>query len=132
MTSAARKRRVDTSVKGQKLFVRPIETADADAIRAFATQHGGSSEVRSGLVGKLVGDLAAVLAMEFETGAIRLVDLVVAEELRRKRVGRVMLNELAILAAKLEREWLVADVAHGQFLRRVGFIEEGGVMKRRV
>ena len=39
-----------------------------------------------------------------------------------------MLNELAILAAKLEREWLVADVAHAQFLRRVGFIEEGGVM----
>ena len=65
-------------------------------------------------------------------GAIRLLDLVVAEELRRKWIGRVMLNELAALAAKLEREWLVADVAHADFLRRVGFIEEGGVMKRRV
>jgi GNAT superfamily N-acetyltransferase len=119
-------------MKGQKLFVRPIESSDADDIRAFAAKHGGSPEVRSGLVGKLVGDLAAVLSMEIETGGIRLLDLVVAEELRRKRVGRVMLNELATLAAKLEREWLVADVAHAEFLRRVGFVEDDGVMKRRV
>ena len=70
--------------------------------------------------------------MELEAGAIHLVYLVVAEELRRKRIGRVMLNELAGLAAKLEREWIVADVTHAEFLRRVGFIEEGGVMKRRV
>jgi GNAT superfamily N-acetyltransferase len=119
-------------VKGQKLFVRPIEITDADAIRAFAAQYGGSPEVRSGLVGKLVGDLAAVLSMELEASAVRIVDLVVAEELRRKRVGRVMLNELAALAAKLEREWLVADVAHAGFLRCVGFIEEEGVMRRRV
>jgi GNAT superfamily N-acetyltransferase len=119
-------------VKGQKLFVRPIEITDADAIRAFAAQYGGSPEVRSGLVGKLVGDLAAVLSMELEASVVRIVDLVVAEELRRKRVGRVMLNELAALAAKLEREWLVADVAHAGFLRRVGFIEDEGVMRRRV
>jgi GNAT superfamily N-acetyltransferase len=119
-------------VKGQKLFVRPIEASDTEAIREFAARFGGSPEVRSGLVGKLVGDLAAVLSMELEDGAIRLLDLVVAEELRRKRVGRVMLNELAALAAKLEREWLVAGVAHAEFLRRVGFIEDGGMMKRRV
>jgi N-acetylglutamate synthase-like GNAT family acetyltransferase len=119
-------------VKGQKLFVRPIETMDAEAIRAFAGQHGGSPDVRSGLLGKLVGDLAAVLAMELEADAIRVADLVVAEELRRKRVGRVMLNELAALAAKLERQWLVADVAHAAFLQRVGFHEEDGMMRRRV
>jgi GNAT superfamily N-acetyltransferase len=119
-------------VKGQKLFVRPIEAADADAIRAFASQFGGSPETRSGLLGKLTGDLVAVLVMELEDHAVRVLDLVVAEELRRKRVGRVMLNELAALASKLEREWLVADVAHMEFLRRVGFIEEDGVMKRRV
>jgi GNAT superfamily N-acetyltransferase len=119
-------------VKGQKLFVRPIESADAQAIRDFAAQFGGPPEIGAGLVGKLVGDLAAVLSMELEGSAVRLVDLVVAEELRRKRIGRVMLNELAALAAKLEAEWLVADVAHAAFLRRVGFIEEGGMMKRRV
>jgi GNAT superfamily N-acetyltransferase len=119
-------------VKGQKLFVRPIEAADGDAIRAFAAQFGGTTEPRSGLLGKLTGDLVAVLSMELEAEAIRIVDLVVAEELRRKRIGRVMLNGLAALAATLEREWLVADVAHADFFRHVGFIEEGGVMKRRV
>ena len=118
-------------MKGQKLFVRPIEAADADAVRAFATQHGGSPDTRSGLLGKLVGELVSVLAMEVEDDAIRVVGLVVAEELRRKRIGRVMLNELAALAAKLERNWLVADVKHAEFLRRVGFTEREGVMKRR-
>ena len=118
-------------MKGQKLFVRPIEAADADAVRTFAAEHGGSRDVRSGLLGKLVGELVSVLAMEVEEDAVCVVDLVVAEELRRKRVGRVMLNELAALAAKLERNWLVADVKHAQFLRRVGFTEQEGVMKRR-
>jgi GNAT superfamily N-acetyltransferase len=119
-------------VKGQKLFVRPIEASDADAIRTFAAQHGGASEPRSGLLGKLVGELVSVLAMDVEADAVRVVDLVVAEELRRKRIGRVMLNELASLAAKLERKWLIADVEHAAFLRRVGFTEDQGVMKRRV
>lgn len=119
-------------MKGQNLFVRPIEASDSDAIRAFAAQFGGSPETRSGLLGKLTGDLVAVLSMELDAGAIHLEYLVVAEELRRKRIGRVMLNELAALAAKLEREWIEADVAHAEFLRRVGFIEEDGVMKRRV
>ncbi len=119
-------------MKGQKLFVRPIETADGDAIRAFAARFGGPHEVSAGLLGKLVGDLAAVLSMQLESDSIRLVDLVVAEELRRKRVGRVMLNELAALAAKLERQWLIADVSHAAFLTRVGFVDDGGVMKRRV
>jgi N-acetylglutamate synthase-like GNAT family acetyltransferase len=119
-------------VKGQKLFVRPIEATDADAVRAFAAQHGGSPGTRSGLLGKLVGELVSVLAMDVEGDAVRVVDLVVAEELRRKRIGRVMLNELAALAKKLERNWLIADVKHAEFLRHVGFTEEQGVMKRRV
>jgi N-acetylglutamate synthase-like GNAT family acetyltransferase len=119
-------------VKGQKLFVRPIEATDADAVRAFAAQHGGSPDTRSGLLGKLVGELVSVLAMDVEGDAVRVVDLVVAEELRRKRIGRGMLNELAALATKLERNWLIADVKHAEFLRRVGFTEEQGVMKRRV
>jgi GNAT superfamily N-acetyltransferase len=119
-------------VKGQRLFVRPIETADTEAVRAFALQHGGSPELRSGLLGKLVGELVSVLSMEIEERSVRVIELIVAEELRRKRIGRVMLNELAALAAKLEREWLVAGVAHADFLRRVGFIEENGEMRRRV
>jgi len=119
-------------VKGQRLFVRPIDAADTDAVRAFAAQYGGSPDPRAGLLGKLVGELVSVLSMEIEDDAVRIVDLVVAEELRRKRVGRVMLNELAALAAKLERTWLVADIANRAFLERVGFVEDGGLMRRRV
>jgi GNAT superfamily N-acetyltransferase len=118
-------------VKGQKLFVRPIETADLDAVRAFAAQHGGSPDARAGLLGKLVGELVSVVWIDIEDDAVRIIDLVVAEELRRKRIGRVMLNELASLARKLERNWLFADVKHAEFLRRVGFTEDEGVMKRR-
>lgn len=119
-------------MKGQKLFVRPIEAADIEAVRAFAAQHGGSPDAGSGLLGKLVGELVSVVSIDIEADAVRVVDLVVAEELRRKRVGRVMLNELAALAEKLERNWLIADVKHAEFLRRVGFTEDQGVMKRRV
>jgi len=119
-------------VKGQNLFVRPIEAADADALRHFAAQNGGPTAATSGLIGKLVGDVAAVLSMQLEEDGIRVLDLVVAEPLRRKRVGRVMLNELAALAAKLERQWLVADVENAAFLEKVGFVNVDGVMKRRV
>jgi N-acetylglutamate synthase-like GNAT family acetyltransferase len=119
-------------MKGQKLFVRPIEPADAESIRDFCAVHGGAPDTRAGLIGKLVGDLAAVLTMELEADAVRIVDLVVAEPLRRKRVGRVMLDELASMAAKLDRSWLVAGCVQTDFLRRVGFEEHGGVMRRRV
>jgi N-acetylglutamate synthase-like GNAT family acetyltransferase len=119
-------------VKGQKLFVRPIEGSDATALRAFAVGHGGDPTPPAGLLGKLVGELAAVLTMEVEPDAVRLIGLVVAEELRRKRVGRVMLNELANVAASMNRQWLVAGIEHRAFLERVGFVEMDGVMKRRV
>ena len=120
-------------MKGQKLFVRPIEASDAGEIRALAARHGGSPDVHSGLVGKLVGDLVAVLTMEVTETAIRVEELIVAEELRGKRVGRVMMNELHALAAKMDRKRIEADrgAADG-FLRRVGFEEEGTKWVRRV
>lgn len=119
-------------MKGQKLFVRPIEAGDAASLRAFAAQHGGDPAPSAGLIGKLVGELVATLSMAIEPDAIRIIDLVVAEELRRKRVARVMLNELAILAATIKRDWLVAGVKHREFLERVGFHEADGLMRRRV
>jgi Acetyltransferase (GNAT) family. len=114
-----------------------LQESDADALRTFAARHGGTPAPSVGLLGKLVGELVAVLVMNLEPDAVRVVDLVVAEELRRKRIGRVMLNELAALAATMGREWLVADVTgRGDgalaFIEHVGFIEESGVMRRRV
>ncbi len=119
-------------MKGQKLFVRPVEAGDSAALRAFAGQHGGDPAPAAGLIGKLAGELVATLSMQVEPDAIRINDLVVAEELRRKRVARVMLNELAILAGTMKREWLIASVAHREFLERVGFHEADGLMRRRV
>ena len=122
------------TMRGQRLFVRPIETTDRDAVRAFLAAHGeGASAPETGLIGKLVGNLVAVLSMEVTPEAIRVDDLVVAKELRRKQIGRVMMIELADLAAKMEREWLVVERSDGrEFLRRVGFVEEGERMVRRV
>ncbi len=122
------------TMRGQRLFVRPIDTADRDAVRAFLAVHGEADSVpQTGLIGKLVGNLVAVLAMEVTPEAIRVDDLVVARELRRKQIGRVMLIELADLAAKMERDWLVVECDGArEFLRRVGFVEEGERMVRRV
>jgi len=98
-------------------------------------QHGDASAVpECGLVGKLVGELVAVMSIRVTGDAIRIEDLLVAPELRRKRIGRVMLEELSGLAAKMERDWLIAEGAGSsrEFLKRVGFIDEGTRMVRRV
>jgi GNAT superfamily N-acetyltransferase len=121
-------------MRGQRLFVRPIEAGDGDAVRGFLDAHaGGAAAPETGLIGKLVGNLVAVLSMNVTPEAIRVDDLVVARELRRKQIGRVMLMELAELAAKLERDWLVVERDGArEFFERVGFVEEGGRMVRRV
>ena len=111
-------------MKGQKLFVRPIEESDHDAIRAFLARNSTTAAIpRCGLLGKLVGELVAVLAMEITGDGVRIDDLVVAEELRRKRIGRVMIAEAESIARKMDREWLYAERSN-EFLIRVGF-EDG-------
>jgi GNAT superfamily N-acetyltransferase len=125
-----------------------MEASDDEAVQAFLAAHGDSmwggfsnppgrvenpSHIRTGLIGKLVGNLVAVLSMEVTADAIRIDDLIVARELRRKQIGRVMLGELAELAAKMERDWLVVERGDGrEFLRRVGFVEDGARMVRKV
>jgi len=121
-------------VRGQKLFIRPLEPADSEPVGAFLGRWKPAAAVpRLGLVGKLVGELAAVLAMEITDDALEITDLVVAEPLRRKRVGRVMIDEATALAAKMEKDWLVAQPGRADgFLKRVGFVEGEGVLKRGV
>lgn len=104
-------------------------------MREFLTRQGLPAEPPDcGLLGKLVGELVAVLAMEIGDDAVEIRDLVVDAELRRKRIGRVMLSELDALASRMERRWLVAKKASAtrEFLSRVGFVEEGERMMRRV
>ena len=48
-------------MKGQRLFVRPIDADDAAAVGAFLSNNSGSTRAPAcGLVGKLVGELVAV------------------------------------------------------------------------
>lgn len=123
-------------MRGQELFVRPIEPGDSETLCRFLAEHANSSTPPAfGLIGKLVGELVAVMGIDLSTpGRVRIESLVVAPEFRRKRVGRGMVRELELLAAKLEREWLVVEpaVQGHEFLRRTGFVEEGAAMVRRV
>ena len=115
-------------MKGQHLFVRPIEPADFEAIRTFLARHQVQAEPPlSGLVGKLVGDLVAVLRLEVGEQDVRIDQILVATELRRKRIGRAMVHEAERLAASLQRPQLVVDGDEipAAFMQRVGFEREG-------
>ena len=123
------------SVRGQRLFVRPIESGDSEAIRAFfASNEPAAAAPACGLLAKLVGDLVAVMAMEIADDGLHVENIVVARELRRKRIGRFLLDEAARLAEKIDRDRLVVEDPRGaeEFLRRVGFLVEDGVFVRRV
>jgi ribosomal protein S18 acetylase RimI-like enzyme len=69
----------------------------------------------------------AVVSLEVTDDALRIDDIVVARELRKKRIGRAMLREVEGLAKKFERGRIVVDDAQDaqEFLRRVGFQIEG-------
>jgi len=115
-------------MKGQKLFIRPIEAGDGEAIGAFLARNSTSRPVPvCGLIGKLVGELVAVLSMEVVDDGVRIDDLVVDKELRRKRIGRIMVQEVENLARKMDREWVIAEQREdvNEFLRRVGFSDDG-------
>lgn len=99
----------------------------------FLARNSTTHEIpRNGLIGKLVGELVAVLAMEITNDAVRVDDLVVAKELRRKRIGRIMLSELDTLARKVDRDWLVVerDDSARDFLRKVGFSGEEKMVRK--
>lgn len=122
-------------MKGQRLFVRAIEQGDHDTIGAFLRDQRGRNDIPAcGLLGKLVGELVAVLEMQITSEAIHITDIVVARALRRKRIGRVMLDELEQFASRMERPRLVVDQTSEaqEFLRRVGFEWEGARWIRNV
>ena len=122
-------------MRGQRLFVRPIESGDADAIRSFLDANGSPGDAPAcGLLAKLVGDLVGVMAMEIADDGLHVENVVVARELRRKRIGRFLLDEAARLAEKIDRDRLVVvhENGAGEFLRRVGFTMEDGLFVRRV
>lgn len=115
--------------------MRPIENGDSDSIREFLKSHGGRvTQTDCGLVGKLVGELVAVVTMELEADAVRIDEVVVATELRRKRIGRFMLDEVERLASKLDRKRVVVsgEASEREFFQRTGFREDGEWLVRMV
>jgi ribosomal protein S18 acetylase RimI-like enzyme len=128
--------------RGLRLFVRPIEAEDHPALEAFfarqtegltPTSEGLTPEVPPagnpawGLLGKLLGDVVAVVALQITEDALRVEDVTVARELRRKWIGRVMMREVEQLAVKMDRRRIVVEHAGDaqEFFRRVGFQSEG-------
>ena len=111
-----------------------METADAIAVEAFlAAESPGTPVPKAALLGKLVGDLVAVLSLEVTAEAVLIRHLVVATELRKKRIGRFMIEESYALAAKFDLPWLIfGGDAPPEFLRRVGFAERNRQMVRSV
>lgn len=125
----------ELAMRGQRLFVRPIESGDAETIRAFLDANASPADAPAcGLLAKLVGDLVGVMALEIADNGLRVENVVVARELRRKRIGRFLVDEAARLAEKMDRDRLLVVNDHGaaEFLRRVGFTVEDGVFVRRV
>jgi N-acetylglutamate synthase-like GNAT family acetyltransferase len=126
-------------LRGLRLFVRPFERADDVEIRAFLDRQTEDVEARlsnfvwdatpaaCGLLGKLLGDIVAVVALEITSDAMRIKNIVVARDLRKKWIGRVMMREVEQLAVKMDRRRLIVDDACGadEFFRRVGFRFEG-------
>jgi N-acetylglutamate synthase-like GNAT family acetyltransferase len=122
-------------MRGQRLFIRPIDSADHEVVVHFLQEQSGLADVPScGLIGKLLGKLVAVVAMEITPDAIRIDNIVVDRELRRKRIGRVMLDEVEQIAAKMDRSRLIVgeSAARHEFFSRVGFESEGATWIRQV
>ena len=116
-------------MKGLRLFVRPIEAPDHDVVTTFLQRQDLPAAIPAcGLLGKLLGDTVAVLAMQITADAVEVEQIVVARDLRKKRIGRAMLLELESFAAKMDRRKLIVSGTHeehAEFLRRVGFEREG-------
>ena len=122
-------------MRGLRLFVRPIEPDDRTIVSDFLqTQNAPAPFPACGLLGKLLGEVVAVVAIDITADALRIADIIVARDLRKKRIGRAMLREVEQLAVKMERDRVVIDDARDaqEFFRRVGFVSEGDRWIRRV
>ena len=121
--------------KGQRLFVRPITETDGPAVAEFLNREAPEcAHPAGGLIGKLVGDLVAVAGTSTRGDEVILEMVVVAKALRRKRIGRVLIDALATSAAFPGQRWLVArkEESTVAFLRRVGFSDRGDSIARRI
>jgi ribosomal protein S18 acetylase RimI-like enzyme len=122
-------------VRGLRLYVRPIEAGDAEAVGAFLRASSPASPLPAhGLLGKLLGDIVAVVGTEVTGETLRIEQIVVASQLRRKWIGRGMVREVEQLATRCgSRQIVVENAGEAQeFFRRVGFEDKGDRWVRNV
>jgi GNAT superfamily N-acetyltransferase len=119
-------------LRGQHLYIRPIEPGDASAIQRLAPEETLPSPT-TGLLGKLLGETVSFARFELAgPGTLRIERLFVAPELRRKRIGRAMMAELEQLARSMDCH--VLQVSHrceerGFFLR-LGFAGDQDMLEK--
>ena len=115
-------------MRGQRLFIRPIDPSDRDSVGAFLQRYSADTPPpHTGLLGKLIGDLAAVLGATILPSSLRIDAIVVRDDLRRKQIGRYMVDEAERVAVKMDRDMLMVEAggAADEFLRRIGFERDG-------
>lgn len=125
-------------MKGQKLYVRPLEPGDdlpvespgTVAGRASATGHSGPS----GLVGRLAGTTVAYLVWHRDGDALVIDDFVVTAELRGLRIGRSLLIEAVTFAASQGAATLevARDCKLARYFERAGFVSAKGPLIRTI
>lgn len=124
-------------MKGQKLYIRPATDADAGAIARFYEGEGTERPPSSGeqLIGKLVGEIVAHLAFDLsEPSSLLIHHIYVATGMRRKRVGRAMIEEAAAVARRSGRTRLAVrkDAGPAAFFEKLGFQPAGHRLEKSI
>lgn len=123
-------------MKGQILWTRPSSEADAADLAAFySAERAKPPDVSlEGRIGKVAGTVVAHIAWSVNERTLLLQHLYVAGDLRRKRIGRWMLDEVEKLAAGMHCGWIAADVQCelGEFLLKQGFEKRAGRIVKEV
>jgi len=124
-------------VKGQRLFVREATPDDSGELGVFYASESIEPPVpldSEGVIARLVGNLVAHLTWQIDGGRARIRYVHVASALRGKRIGRGLISDAAVIAAKRNVEQLVvaADCPAREFFLRTGFADVGHELVREV
>lgn len=122
-------------MRGQVLIIRSAAAEELAAIRALAEPPLEVPEPGSGetcLVAKVIGELAGVISASVANERLELRTLYVMPRLRRKRIGRALLDALAREASERELREISApaDCAIAGYLARRGFVSAPPLLTR--
>lgn len=125
-------------MKGQRLFVRPLEPGDRETLEALHAAGGepprGDIDGKAGLVGRLAGSTVAYLVWRPEPAAMVITQIFVAAGFRRLGIGRMLLAEAgAIAAAGGAAELRVEqDCKLTRYFEALGFVVGGGSLQKTI